>query len=32
MLYIFFLSKDDNIKNLDNSSQNIRGLTDWPKI
>ncbi len=32
MLYIFFLSKDDNIKNLDNSSQNIKGLTDWPKI
>ena len=32
MLYIFFLSKDDNIKNLDNSSQNIKSLTDWPKI
>ena len=32
MLYIFFLSKDDNIKNLDNSSQNIKGLTDWPII
>lgn len=32
MLYIFFLSKDDNIKNLDNSSQNIKGLTNWPKI
>lgn len=32
MLYIFFLSKDDDINNVQQSSRNIKDMTDWPKL
>ncbi len=31
MLYIFFLSKNDDIKNLEKSLENVKNLSDWPK-
>jgi len=31
MLYIFFLSKNDDIKNLEKSLENVKSLSDWPK-